>query len=212
MSSSTLYLLVRSPRSSLFPDLVKYLGLDIEIKDNTSPELGEEFPLKKCPALIEADGFKVTEALAVFRYLAHLAPEKLNWYGKTPRQDVETEKWLSFFNSEVMNAYIGWLLPKLGVTPYDEEKVNGALQTFDKYADIVEKQLQKTKYLVGDEPTIADLYALQYLKGAYSLIWDETWIKKHPEISRWIELLKKNPVVGESIKDLKLAAATPDKS
>ncbi|KAG7698220.1 hypothetical protein KL930_001881 [Ogataea haglerorum] len=201
-----IYCMPGSARSSLFPQLIKFIGLDVEVKGPSAPCFAENFPLKKCPAYREPDGFKLTEALAIVKYFADQAPEKYNWFGKTKQEEAKVWQWLSFINSDYVNALCEWALPSFGMRPYDKEKIDNGVAKLEQLTRLLEDQLQKTKYLVGDEATLADLYAIQSVKICYGNLWEESWVKEHPAVARWVQLLKEDPVVGEDLKDLKPAA------
>ncbi|KAG7848149.1 hypothetical protein KL941_002328 [Ogataea angusta] len=205
MSLGTIYSLPTSPRSSFVVSLIKYTGLDIEVKDRSAPEFEEQFPLKKCPAYLGADGFHLTENLAIIKYITEISPKKYNWYGKDAKEEAKVWQWLSFINTEFMPALCDWALPSLGVLPYNAEQIQRGVDRLDQLAGLIEKQLAKTEYLVGDEATLADLYASEFVKGSYSGLWDESWVKEHPGIARWLDQLKKEPVVGESLKGIRPA-------
>ncbi|KAG7699729.1 hypothetical protein KL951_001446 [Ogataea haglerorum] len=206
MPIGTLYALSTSPRSTFLISLVKFTGLDIEIKSSSAPEFKEQFPLAKCPAYLGADGYHLTENLAIIKYISEISPKKYNWYGKDAKEEAKVWQWLSFFNSEFMSALCDWALPTMGILPYNAEQIQRGIDRLDKLAGLLEKQLAESKYLVGDEATLADLYASEYVKGSYSGLWDETWAKEHPGITRWLGQLKTDPIVGESLKNLKPAA------
>ncbi|KAG7881572.1 hypothetical protein KL905_000944 [Ogataea polymorpha] len=204
--SGVIFCLPGSPRSSIFPQLIKYTGLDIEVKNPSDACFAENFPLKKCPAYKQNDGFKLTETLAILKYLVDQVPGKYNWFGKTKQDEAKVWQWLSFINSEYVNALCDWALPAFGIIPYDKDKIDRGLAVLEKLTSLLEDQLQKTKYLVGDEATLADIYAIQSVKVSYGNLWEESWVKEHPGIARWVEQMKKDPVVGEDLKDLKPAA------
>ncbi|KAG7885858.1 hypothetical protein KL938_000890 [Ogataea parapolymorpha] len=206
MPLGTLYTLPSSPRSSFLISLIKYTGLDIEIKDRNAPEFEDQFPLKKCPAYLGDDGFHLTENLAIIKYITEISSKKYNWYGKDAKEEAKVWQWLSFFNTEFMPALCDWALPTVGILPYNAEQIQSGIERLEKLAGLIEKQLAKTKYLVGDEATLADLYASEFVKGAYSGLWDEFWVKEHPGIERWFDQLRTEPVVGESLKDITPAA------
>lgn len=63
---ATLFVKERS-RNKIPRALVKHYKLDYQIVDNDE-ELAKYFPLKLIPALLEKDGFKLTETIAVSVY------------------------------------------------------------------------------------------------------------------------------------------------
>ncbi|KAG7847904.1 hypothetical protein KL941_002083 [Ogataea angusta] len=191
--SGVIYCLPGSPRSSLFPQLIKYTGLDIEVKDPSAACFAENFPLKKCPAYEQNDGFKLTETLAILKYLVDQVPGKYNWFGKTKQEEAKVWQWLSFVNSDYVSALCDWALPSFGVLPYDKQRIERGVASLDKLTSLLEDQLHKTKYLAGDEATLADIYAIQAVKVCYGSLWEESWVKEHPAVARWVQQLKEDP-------------------
>lgn len=70
MSLGTLYAGFRT-RTVVPVALVKHYGLDIKVvdpKEEQQKEFAETFPLKKVPAFVGADGYKLVESIAVDLY------------------------------------------------------------------------------------------------------------------------------------------------
>ncbi|ODV88072.1 hypothetical protein CANARDRAFT_193144 [[Candida] arabinofermentans NRRL YB-2248] len=201
MSQGTLYLNLASPRSSLFKDLVEYLKLDIKISDQSDPNFVANFPLKKVPTFIGPDNYILSEAVALLIYLISLAPSGHNFYGKNIYEQGQVWKYTSFVNSEWISTLVNFIYPLVGNLPYDKDTVDQASKDLDTFANIFEEQLKKTKYLVGDDVTLADLFAVQSVRWAFQYSWDKKWASNHPVLYKWFRnVVDNDPVVSRSLK------------
>ncbi|ANZ73598.1 BA75_00837T0 [Komagataella pastoris] len=202
MSQGTIYLLLGSPRTALCKDLIEYYGLDIKISDTSDPEFAKTFPLKRVPALQGPD-FTLHETLAVLVYITSLIPQNHALFGYSNLDYAQTIKWLSFTNFEVVSTLIQALYPLIGYRPYTKEGVDQALKDLKSYVAVYETQLRQTKYLVGDEITLADLFTVQSFIWGSEYIWDVNWFKQHPLIEAWFKDVIQHPVVVKSLGDFK---------
>jgi len=119
--------------------------------------------------------------------LDYLADEFGKFQSKNRR---EVLRWLLWDNHK-FTSYIGTLrfllqFQKTGETPVTEflrGRIKGSL-------GILELHLQKQKFIVGDEPTIADISACGYLywPDEFGMSW-----KEYPAIGAWLERIKALP-------------------
>ncbi|ANZ76480.1 BA75_03428T0 [Komagataella pastoris] len=210
MSQGTIYLVLASPRSSLFKDLIEYYGLDIKISDTSDPEFAKTFPLKRTPSFKGPD-FILHEALAIFVYITSLIPQNHGLYGSSNLDYAQTIKWLSFTGSEIISGLVQALYPLIGNLPYSKDGVDQALKDLESYIAVYETQLKQTKYLVGDKITLADLFAVQSIRWGLQYIWDVNWLKQHPLIDAWFKDVTQHPIIVKSLGDFKpLQKALPN--
>ncbi len=202
MSQGTLYLNLVSPRSSLFKDLVEYLNLDIKISDQKDPNFAKNFPLKLVPTFTGPNDYHLSEAVALLIYLISLAPNGHNFYGKNIYEQGQVWRWTSFVNSELISTLVEFLYPLIGNLPYDSARVENGRDKLEEYANLLEGQLKKTKYLATDDaPTIADLFAVQSVRWGFQSAWDKKWTQKHPVLYSWFrDVVDNDPVVSRSLK------------
>ncbi|KAH3666770.1 hypothetical protein OGAPHI_003219 [Ogataea philodendri] len=202
MSQGTLFLNLASPRSSLFKDLAEYLNLDIKISDNKDPVFIKNFPLKRVPTFIGPDNYILHEAVAILIYLISLAPNGHNFYGKNIYEQGQVWKWVSFVNSEWISELVNFIYPLNGTLPYNKEQVAEAEKTLETFANLLEDQLKKTKYLAtDDQPTLADIWAVQSVRWGFQSVWDKKWTQKHAVLYKWFrEIADNSPVVSRSLK------------
>lgn len=189
MSIGTLYYSPLSPRSNWFGTLCKYLEFDIELKEGSTVEnFSELFPLNKMPAFVAADGFKLTETVAIAQYLVKNS-SKPEFEGKTLKEQTLNLKWLSYINSDFFNS--AYALYKAET---DEQK-STALSGFQKNLKYVDDNLSKSKYLVGENATVCDVftYNLFSVFSHFGIKYDD-----FDNIARWYGEMAKHPATNNS--------------
>ncbi|GMM45455.1 hypothetical protein DAPK24_020300 [Pichia kluyveri] len=189
MTWATLYMEPNSGRSNWISDLGKYVGLDIESVDvKTVDNYKELFQLGKTPALITSDGFKLTEAVVIYVYIIN-SSSKPEFLGKNLKEKATNMKWLSFFNSDFIFAFIQAFF---GTT--DNDKSSGMEKIYN-YTEYFNNELKekKTKYLISDEILVADIvaYKIFHQFSIFGLSYD-----KYNKIAPYLESLKNHPILA----------------
>ncbi|KAF2757636.1 hypothetical protein EJ05DRAFT_476865 [Pseudovirgaria hyperparasitica] len=141
-------------------------------------------PMQTMPAATDGD-LTITESNAILQYAADTAGSDA-YYPKDLRQRAQVNKWLLWEASAWFPSCYVYLVefvakPLLKATP-DQAVIDAEEPKFRKYAGILEAQLSKTKYLVGDTPTIADIAVASpmHLYAAQRLPLDQ-----YPNLKRW---------------------------
>jgi GSH-dependent disulfide-bond oxidoreductase len=149
-------------------------------------------PNNKIPAIVD-DGLAVFESGAILVYLAEKAGKLLPRSGPAR---AATFAWM-FFQA-------GGTGPMLGQAHhfrnYAPEKIPYAI---DRYTNegkrlygVVDKRLSQTKYLAGDEYTIADVMNLPWLLLSKNQGIELT---EFPHVARWMDELKARPAVEKGL-------------
>jgi glutathione S-transferase len=146
-------------------------------------------PMGEVP-ILEAGDQKLTQSAAIMLWLAN----KHDAYGgKSDDARQEVLRWL-FFDNHKFTSYFASLrftksfapvAPDPGVDKWLRGRVENAF-------GIAEKHLSTREYVVGDEPTIADMSMCGYLYYPA----DESGVdigKTYPALARWLERLKQLP-------------------
>ena len=196
--SGAVYLLLPSPRSTLFPPLIKYLNLDIKISDRNDPEYKAAFPLNKAPAFKSKDGWKLHEAMAILQYIVSLKPEscKYKFYGNNEREKAKVWQWISFANSDCVSVVAGYFFHST-----TEEEKKAAAVNVNKTASEFEDQLKQTKYLAGAECTLADIFCVNLFVWGLDKLFDKEFFAKHPSIHRWLrDVCDRDPILSPTLK------------
>jgi glutathione S-transferase len=118
-------------------------------------------PLGRVPALRLADGTVITENSAILPLLADLRPGTPLFAPQGSPERAQIQSWIGYLNSEVHAAcfrpinrperYSNDVAAHAGIRQRGREQLKTALLH-------VERQLSKSRFLVGDRFTIADAY------------------------------------------------------
>jgi glutathione S-transferase len=172
--------------SSLLSLQSEWVDVDILNGDTQTETFLRINPNGKIPILELDDGRVLSESNAILGYLA----EDTQYLPKDRFQKAKVNQWLFFEQyshepyiavARFINKYLG--LPDARLAEYQSKQAGGY-----KALDIMEHQLSKTAFLVGEDVTIADI-ALY----AYTHVADEGGFDLEPykHIQRWISNIKK---------------------
>jgi glutathione S-transferase len=185
MSFATVYLYSQSPRVSWISDLGKYVGLEIEsVSAAETANFAEIFPLKKVPALVTADGFKLTESIAIYLYIVAKS-SKPEFAGVTEEEKANNLRWLSFFNSDVINAAMGMFMGKTDEAKEEsKEKTLVILKYLDEYL-----KNYPTKFLSSNEILVGDIFVNKLLQMI-------PFVSEFENIAAYMDAVKEHPIIS----------------
>jgi len=152
---------------SLSPHIcARAIGLDIELVkvDFASKKTsdGRDFtsinPKGYVPALELDDGRILTEGPAIAQYLADLKPEKGLSAPAGSFERAKIQEWQNYIGSELHKSFGPLFNPS--TADADKEAAKGKIVS---QLGLIEKALQKTKYLAGDALSVADTYLFAVL-------------------------------------------------
>ena len=140
-------------------------------------------PLGQIP-VIDDDGFVLRDAQAILVYLASRYDAKHRWYPDDPKLRGQITMWLATADEITRTASAARLHDALGYAFDVEACRSGARAVFRLLDDhLAERATDGRRWLVGEDPTIADLacfpYAAMAIEGGISL--DE-----FPALRRWV--------------------------
>lgn len=148
-------------------------------------------PFATVPAATDGD-LHLTESNAILQYAADLNGSPA--YPKDLKQRANVNRWLlweasAWFGSCYIYLVQNVVQPLLGNKP-DESVIAGEADRWNRFAEILNEQLGKTKWIAGDDLTIADIAiaAPMHLHEASKMPVD-----KHPNLKRWISDIEKLP-------------------
>jgi glutathione S-transferase len=132
-----------------------------------SPEYLKISPSGMVPALVDEDGWALTENVAILNYLMDRFPEaKLDGNG-SPRERAEVNRWLAFLNAEVHPAF----KPLFGAQRFIADETQhpalhgGARQRLRGLFERLNAQLADRDWLTGHR-SVADAYLFVVLRWA----------------------------------------------
>ncbi len=178
----------------------KLIPVDLRTGQQFAPDFLKISPNNKIPAIVDHDvdaesgGQAVFESGAILVYLAEKTGRLLAKEGPARYAALE---WLFF--------QVGGTGPMLGQAhhfkAYAPEKIQYAI---DRYTNegkrlygVLDRRLSQSKYLAGDEYSIADIANLPWLLGHDRLGID---IAEYPHVGRWMAELKARPAVHKGLQ------------
>ena len=146
-------------------------------------EMGE------APVLVHGDK-KFTQSGVILNYLAKRSGKYLP---QGEDEELEALRWIIFDNQKV-NGFLGpYRFLKNWARPAGDPAVLAFLKgRIDGSLSIINKRLEKTPFLVGDRPTIADVSLAGYLYYPAEEFGFDIG-KDHPAIAAWRERIKALP-------------------
>lgn len=138
---------------------VPFKTVEISLKkgDNRKPEFLKVNPRGQVPALACTDGTVITEGGAIIMYLCEKHPNKL--MPQVGQGRTRAIQWLMFANSSMhpICATNFFLMRTADNSPGCEAVKQANVQRMNDAWKYVDQQLRKTRFVAGDEPSIADL-------------------------------------------------------
>ncbi|KAF3403697.1 Elongation factor 1-gamma 1 [Penicillium rolfsii] len=191
MAFGKLYGLPDNPRTISILVAAKHNDLDLELVKtqansaaNSSAEYLKIQPLGKIPAFEGANGFTLSEAIAVAIYVTS-QNEKTTLLGKTKQDYASIVRWMSFANSELLAKLGAWYRPLLGFDAYNKKTVDEAAKAAQKTVAALEQHLVANTYLVGERITLADLFTASLMTRAFATVLDKKFRDASPAVTRW---------------------------
>ncbi|KAL2162789.1 hypothetical protein VTH06DRAFT_6625 [Thermothelomyces fergusii] len=221
MAFGKLYTSPGNPRSTAIRAVAKANNLELEEVEvdtkNPSADFLKANALHKIPTFVGADGFVLTECIAIAVYVTS-QNEKTTLLGKTKQDYASILRWMSFFNSEVLPKLAGWFRPLLGRDPYNKKAVDEAAKAVGEVVAVIETHLRDNTYLVGERITLADIFGAGLISRGFEYFFDKEWRQQNPNVSRWYETVYNQPIYSavvppfEFIDTPKLTNTPPKKA
>ncbi|XP_004518835.1 glutathione S-transferase theta-1 [Ceratitis capitata] len=185
-SSRALYILMEAskiPFEAIPISTLKGEHLTGEFRDKVSPF--------KCLPVINDDNLSLSESVAIFRHLNRekIVPE--HWYPRRNYGRSRVDEFLEWQQRNVSNAcgnYFQqkWLLPLLDKTPPEDKNINAATHRLNQVLkDFESLFLNKTKFVIGDTISYADLIAICEIDQPKFIGFDP--FNHHPKLGKWYD-------------------------
>ncbi|KAK3635826.1 hypothetical protein LTR56_014532 [Elasticomyces elasticus] len=166
-------------------------------------------PMATIPAAVDGD-LTITESNAILQYAADHSDHVEKAYPKDTKKRAEINTWLlweasAWFSTCYTHVVQYVVQPIMGGEP-NEDIIKAEAPQWNKLAGILNDQLSKTKYITGDDVTIADIAIASPMH-----MWEASRlpIDKYPNLQRWYGDIEKLPswqktqgAVQKSILDL----------
>ncbi|XP_071445891.1 glutathione S-transferase theta-1 [Hetaerina americana] len=152
-------------------------------------------PFQKVP-VIDEDGFKLTESVAILRYLSQTRDVPDHWYPRDFKSQAVVDEYLEWQHLDIRANcaryfQIKFLQPAITGIPAKEERVMDFRKRMEKSLDDVEKFWLKNgekKYLTGNEISIADILGACEVEQPKMAGYDVRL--NRPHLSSWLDRVK----------------------
>ena len=169
-------LLYHTGACSLAPHVVlEWIGAPYETQkvEYGSPELLAVNPSGAVPALIEDDGWILTQAGAILHYLAHKHPEADLAGQPGPRGAAELDRWSSFFTGDLHPSFYPVISPSRYTTSGEKAELEAVQEAGRKLVrrqlGLLNDHLAGKDWVLGKRSVI-DAYAFPMLRWARKLL------------------------------------------
>lgn len=175
---------------------------------NKTPWFLKLNPNGKIPVLVTPSGGGIFESSAICRHLATTsdAAEAALYPRPTGPEDLRrahVDQWMDWTNS-FDEPSVSVLYPAFGMAkfPYEEARFKAGLEKFVDTLAVLEKHLADagTKYLVGNDLTMADLVLASSLIMWYMAVMDESIRTKAPLTCALLQAVYTHPTVAKVLK------------
>ena len=175
-------------------------GLDVDFKlvdlmkgEHYQPEYVAINPNRLVPVLEDGD-FRLTESSAILKYLAEKAGSPA--YPRDLKQRAKVNEMMDWINTQLCRDFAyGVVYPQIFPThkrPTDEQHKGTIAWNQERarswFKVLNDNILAKSKYLCGDQMTIADYYGAAFVSLAEFIRCD---LEAYPNVNRWYESMKK---------------------
>jgi len=186
---------------SLSPHIVASeagINLDLEKVDlqSKSTATGQDYsqinPKGYVPALQLDNGEVLTEGPAIVQYLADQKPASKLAPPAGTFERYRLQEMLGYLNSEIHKSYGPMFNP--AITP--AERADKIAYLYKRYT-LIEQQLSKHKFLLGDQFTVADAYLFTVTNWADHLKVD---LSKFPKLQAFEKAVAARPAVQKALR------------
>lgn len=185
---------------SLAPHIaLEWIGEPYETKE---VEFGDKEYLKinpagAVPALDTGEGWILTQAAAVLRYLADRFPQAGIAPDGSPRDEAEADRWSSFITGDLHPAFFPLFLPDRYTRAREKEAFDNVREAAKalvrKKFDIVEAHLAGRRFMAGDKLSYLDAYVFPMERWGASLL--EDGLSKYPNIQKHHDMMAADEAV-----------------
>ncbi len=184
-----------------------YIVVKLREGEQNKPEFLKINPVGKIPA-IDDDGFTLFESNAICRYLADKQNSPI--YPKGLKERAIVEEWLDFgsmhVGAAVSKVVYNRIFAPIRKIEVDERSIKEGLDFLARFLPVVDHQLAKNKYLLGNQITLADFNIFSGLDPVETTQID---IVQYNHIVKWRNELKKQEFYTKCHKEYGEALKQP---
>ena len=168
---------------------VKLENVDLSDID-TRNSLVLKTPTTTLPFL-ETNKGNISQSTAIENYLClKYKPELL---GNSEFEKAQVNQWIEFASCEINRCFKSIIYPIFGWAPYCKENADKDNSILKDYLKIIENNLKKNSYIVGEKLTLADILLFRHLRLFMMFHFPEGLRKSLlPHITKWFEKIMKS--------------------
>jgi len=174
--------------------------VDVWKGDQYNPDFIKINPNSKIPAIVDSDGpggkpITVFESGAILIYLAEKAGQ---FMPKDPAKRYDVLQWL-FLQTSSIGPMFGQFTHFKMFAPKDKDNSYSAARyqtEVKRLYEVLEKRLANSKYLAGDDYSIADIATFPWTRNhdIQGVKWDD-----NPNLARWFKAIDERPAVKAAL-------------
>ncbi|MFT4731918.1 MAG: glutathione S-transferase [Gammaproteobacteria bacterium] len=173
---------------------MEYVQVDLQKGENLSKEMRAKNPIGKIPILELDDGTCISESDAICQYFEALQPEPY-LFGETPLQKAQIAMW-----SRQVEFY---LFMQIGMcfqhtTGYFKDRMNPIKEygveagiNASKFLNVLNRRLEKSQFVAGDEFSIADITTMCSID--FGRVVDVRMKDEHDALQEWYKRVSGRP-------------------
>ncbi|KAJ1323528.1 glutathione S-transferase [Microdochium nivale] len=176
--------------------------LDLSKGEQKSPENVARHPWGKVPSVVFPSGFTLYESRAICKHLTKRYSFDLMPADSDLEASALFEQALSvetdYFAGPAGSIGFEKFAKKFMGLAADEAVVSKSLQAIGAFLDVAEIQLQRTKYMAGDEFTLADIYYVPHFHRLLLCGYTEL-IESRPAVAAWWKRVADRPATRQIV-------------
>jgi glutathione S-transferase len=158
----------------------EYRHVDLAAGASRTPEYLAMNRMGQVPVL-EHNGMAITQSNVILQYLADTFGK---FAGRTPQERIRIAEWL-MWDQDLVHSGVGWPRTFARFQPNTHEEVVKYARTRGERAlGVLDRHLGTSKFLVGAQPTVADIAIFAWVATAEEGGWD---VSRWPNVQAWAE-------------------------
>lgn len=150
-------------------------------------------PMSMTPVLVLEDGEVLTQNAVTLSYIAGLAPEKALLPKPGTRERAQADSWMAFVASDLHPVIIEYIYKGFGETDAEQARLANFYEgRVSRRLKILEDRLANCPYILGDDYSVIDGYALIVLNWS---VPSKLSLDTYPNIRDYMDRLETRPSI-----------------
>lgn len=171
--------------------------IDLQARDQDKPGYRELNPNGKVPLLLH-DGTPIFESAAIVIHLGETFGVEKNLFPKPGLQRAEAFKWIVWAGvslGEALSRHQHNVSPRIPAERHNAKAAEAAKRDVHELLGILDAELGKKAWLVGEAFSLADLYVASWASYVGMTGFD---LKRWPKLEAWLKVVSARPGFGIS--------------